>query len=75
VELNDVPPEFIFNWDQTGILLVPSSEDKKRISIVGHGDKRQITAIMCGALTGEVLPIRIVYPVDAIHLMIFLLIG
>ena len=32
VELHEVPPNLIFNWDQTGILLVPSAQwtmDKK----------------------------------------------
>ena len=67
VELGDVPPELIFNWDQTGILLVPSAQwtmdrkGRKRVPIAGHNDKRQVTAVMCGALTGEVLPIQLVY--------------
>jgi len=34
---------------------------RKRISISGHNDKRQVTAVICGALTGEVLPIQLVY--------------
>ena len=29
---------------------------KKRIEINGLRDKRQITAVMCGSLVGEVLP-------------------
>ena len=55
VELHEVPPDLIFNWDQTGILLVPSAQwtmDKKgwkKVPIAGHNDKRQITAVMCGA--------------------------
>ena len=67
VELNEVPPDLIFNWDQTAISLVPSSQwtlDKKgnkRVAIVGHCNKRQITAVMCAALTGEVLPVQLVY--------------
>ena len=46
VELNEVPPDLIFNWDQMAISLVPSSQwtlDKKgnkRVAIVGHCDKR-----------------------------------
>ena len=67
VELSEVPPDLIFNWDQTAISLVPSSQwtldkkGKKRVAIAGHSDKRQITAVMCAALTGEVLPIQLVY--------------
>ena len=67
VELHKVPPDLIFNWDQTGILLVPSAQwtmdkkGRKRVSIAGHNDKRQITAVMCGALIGEMLPIQLVY--------------
>ena len=42
VKLNEVPPDFIFNWDWTAISLVPSSQwtlDKKgnkRVAIAGH---------------------------------------
>ena len=67
VGLHEVPADLIFNWDQTGILLVPSAQwtmdkkSRKRIPIAGHNDKRQITAVMCGALTGEMLPIQLVY--------------
>jgi len=63
VELNDVPLKLILNWDQTRILSkwTMDKKDRKRIPIVGNGDKRQITAVMCSALTGEVLPIQLVY--------------
>ena len=67
VGLHEVPADLIFNWDQTGILLVPSAQwtmdrkGRKRVPIAGHNDKRQITAVMCGAFTGEMLPIQLVY--------------
>ena len=67
VELHEVPPDLIFNWDQTWILLVPSAQftmdktGRKRVPNAGHNDKRQITALMCGARTGEMLPIQLVY--------------
>ena len=67
VEFNDIPPELIFNWDQTGINLVPTAlwtmdkKGKKRIEIAGYQDKRQITAVMCGSLVGELLPFQLVY--------------
>jgi len=67
VDMNDVPPELIFNWDQTGINLVPTAlwtmdkRGKKRIAIEGYQDKRQITCVMCGCLTGELLPVQLIY--------------
>ena len=67
VKLHEVAPDLIFNWDQTGILLVPSAQwtmdkkGRKRVPIAGHNDKQLITAVMCGALTGEMLPIQLVY--------------
>ena len=33
----------------------------KRIPIQGHQDKRQITAVVCGNLLGELLPLELVY--------------
>ena len=67
VEFYDIPPELIFNWDQTGINLVPTAlwtmdrRGKKRIEIAGYQDKRQITAITCGSLVGKLLPFQLVY--------------
>ena len=67
VGLNDIPQELIFNWDQTGINLVPTAlwtldkKGKKQIKIAGYQDKRQITAVMCGSLVGELLPFQLVY--------------
>jgi len=51
------------SYFQLGILLVPSAQwtmdkkGRKKVPIAGHNDKRQITAVMCGALTGVILPI------------------
>ena len=62
LEIEDIPPDLVFNWDQTGISIVPGStwtmEEKgsKRIEIVGISDKHQITALFCGTLAGEFLP-------------------
>ena len=64
VEFNDIPPELIFNWDQTGINLVPTAlwtmdkKGKKQIAIEGH---REITVVMCGSLVGELLPLQLIY--------------
>ena len=67
VDMNDIPPELILNWDQTGINLVPTAlwmmnkRGRKRIAIERYQDKRQITAVMCGSLVGELLPMQLIY--------------
>ena len=67
VEMEDIPPELFFNWDQTGISVVPGSswtmevKGSKLVEIAGISDKRQITAVFCGAMTGEFLPPQLIY--------------
>ena len=67
VMMEEIPPELILNWDQSGIHLVPASSwtmeqvGSKRVEITGVNDKRQITAIFCGSLTGDFLPIQLIY--------------
>ena len=67
VEMENIPPELVFNWDQTGISVIPGSswtmeaKGSKRVEIVGISDKRQITAVFCGAMTGEFLPPQLIY--------------
>lgn len=67
VELEDIPPELVLNWDQTGIKLVPVSnhtmdrQGLKRVEVAGIKDKRLITAVFCGSVTGDFLPMQIVY--------------
>ena len=67
VEMEEIPPELILNWDQTGIKIVPSStwamewQGTKRVDLVGVGDKRLITAVFCGSLVGDFLPIQVIY--------------
>ena len=45
VEMEAVPPELIFNWDQTGISIVPGSswtmevKGSKQVDIMGMDDK------------------------------------
>ena len=66
-EMEEVPPELPFDWDHTGISNVPGSnwtmelKGSKRIEIAGISDKRQITAVFCGTLTGDFLPPQIIY--------------
>ena len=65
--MEEVPAELILNWDQTGIKIVPSSTwtmDKrgsKRVEAVGINDKRLITAVFCGSLVGDFLPVQVIY--------------
>ena len=67
VEMEDTPPQLVFNWDQTGINIVPGSswtmkaKGSKWVEIVGMGDKRQITATFRGALSGGFLPPQLIY--------------
>ena len=67
VEINEIPHELIINWDQTGIHYVPvgswtmDKEGAKRVEIVGVDDKRQITAVLAGSLSGDYLPPQLIY--------------
>lgn len=54
--MNDVPPQLIFNWDQTAIQLVPTGQwtmNQKVISIAHLNDKCQLTAVVAASMTGE----------------------
>ena len=67
VELEEIPPQLVLNWDQTGIKLVPVSShtmDRQgcnRVEVTGVTDKRLITALFCGSLTGDFLPVQVIY--------------
>ena len=67
VTMEEIPAEIILNWDQTGIKIVQSSawtmEQKgaNRVEMDGVNDKRRITAIFCGALSGDFLSVQLVY--------------
>ena len=67
VTMEEIPQEFILNWDQSGLNIVPSSawtmeqRGAKRVELTGLNDKRQITAVFCGTLSGDFLPIQLVY--------------
>ena len=67
VEFEEVPPDLVLNWDHTGINIVPGSEwtmelkGSKRVEVAGLGDKRQITAVFCGTLSGHFLPMQLIY--------------
>ena len=65
--MEEIPPGLILNWDQTGIRLVPSSlwtmeqRGVKRVEMVDQNDYRQITAVFCGSLQGDFLPVQVIY--------------
>ena len=67
VEMEEIPPELVLNWDQTGIKLVPltgwtmEEQDARRVELVGLNDKRKITAVFCGNILGAFLPIQVIY--------------
>lgn len=67
VQMQGIPHELIFNWDHTPVNIVPGSQwtmaqkGSKRIELIGLGDKRQITAVVCGTLSGEFLPLQLIY--------------
>ena len=61
VLMNDIQPDLIFNWDQTALHLVSTSQwtmnrsGAKVVVISKSDDKRQVTAVLAGTLTGEFL--------------------
>ena len=63
-EMEEIPFDLVINWDQTGIQYVPWTVEKegtKRVEIVAVDDKRQITAVFAGTLTGDFLPPQLIY--------------
>ena len=67
VEMEEIPSELILNWDQTGIKIVPSNtwtmeeQGSKQVDVAGSNDKWQITAVFCGSLVGDILPVQVIY--------------
>ena len=67
IEMEEVPPALVINWDQTGINYVPVSawtmakEGSKRVEICGIDDKRQITGVYGCSMAADFLPIQLVY--------------
>ena len=55
VTMEEIPPELVLTcWtmEQVGA---------KRVEIAGVNEKRQITAVLCGSLTGDYLPMQLIY--------------
>ena len=67
VVMEEIPAELLLNCDQTGIKLMPSSlwtmerQGEKRVEMLGINDKRQTTAVFCGTMLGEFLPVQLIY--------------
>ena len=64
VKMEEIPPELILNW---GMKVVSSyswtmhDQGARRVEIIGLSDKRQITAVFCGNLLGEFLPMQVIF--------------
>ena len=56
--MDEIPHEHIINFDQTELNYIPATpwtiekERAKRVEVVGKDDKRQITAVFDGSMTG-----------------------
>lgn len=67
VTMEEIPAHLILNWDQTGIQLVPAASwtmervGSKRVEVKGIKNKQQITAVLCGSMIGDYLPIQLIY--------------
>ena len=67
IDMDEIPPDLVINWDQTGIHYIPAGswtmekEGTKRVEIVAADDKRQITAVFAGTLIGDFLPPQLIY--------------
>ena len=62
VSFDEILPPLIINWDQMGINCIPVSswtrekEGTKRIQLASKEDKRQLTAVLAGSMSGDFLP-------------------
>jgi len=67
VTMEEIPSDMVLNWDQTAIKYIPLSDwtmaqkGSKRMEVFGIDDKRQITAMFAASLSGNFLPIQLVY--------------
>ena len=67
VVMEEIPPQLVRNWYQTGLNIVPSSSwtmdqrGPKRIELIGLKDVQQIMAVFCCIIQGFFLPLQIIY--------------
>ena len=65
--MENIPADLVINWDQTAMKIVPScswtmeQKGTKRVEIVAIDDKRQITAVFGCSLSGNFLPVQLIY--------------
>uniref|UniRef100_A0A1X7U120 DDE-1 domain-containing protein n=1 Tax=Amphimedon queenslandica TaxID=400682 RepID=A0A1X7U120_AMPQE len=63
----EIPDPLIINWDQTALKLAPSlnwtmeKRGTKRVEIAAIDDKRQITAVFGASLSGDFLPVQLIF--------------
>ena len=67
IDMKEVPPSLVVNWDHTVMKIIPSSQwtmekrGTKRVEIAGVEDKRQITAAFACTMSGKFLPMQLIY--------------
>jgi|LNAP01.1.fsa_nt_gb predicted nucleic acid-binding Zn-ribbon protein len=67
MEMYSVHPSLVINLDQTGVSLVPAAhytyerQGNAAVATVGAEDKRQITAVLASSLSGDLLPLQLVF--------------
>lgn len=67
ISMDNIPPSLVINWDQTAIQYVPTAswtmeqEGTRIVEIAGKDDKRQITAVLASTMSGDLLPLQLVY--------------
>lgn len=63
-----IPNSMIVNWDQTPLQYVPAGKytmaetGSSKIHVAGVSDKRALTAIFSVSLSGNFLPLQLIYP-------------
>jgi len=73
VIMEEVPPELVLNWDQTGVKIVPIDtwtmelRGSKHVELIGLQEKQQITTVFCGTLVEVFLPVQLVYKGKTTH--------
>ena len=65
--MEEILPEVVLSWDQTGIKLVRCSSwimeqrGANTVEVIRTNDTRQITAVFCGSLVGDFLTLQVNY--------------
>ena len=68
VEMDKVSQQLMINWDQTDINYIPVSswfmeqeEGSKRVELLRKDDKQQLAALFACLMSGDFLPMQLVY--------------